>query len=78
MTDCPVCREPAQQLHNDSQPPDYDGKQIDCARCGRFDITGTACAMFESKDLERRLAALEKAKRWPGRGPIPEIHSHHI
>ena len=71
MSDCPVCGEVAKEL----LAADYDGRKIDCGKCGRFDVTGTACSMLEKKDIESRLAALEKAKRWCGKGGIPEINA---
>ena len=74
MNKCPVCGGVAKEL----KVADYDGRKIDCGKCGRFDVVGTSVSMLESEDKETRLAALKKAKRWCRQNGIPEISSQCI
>lgn len=50
---CPICEQPAERAGT----CDYgDKKQFRCSRCGAFEISGTALAMFRRRLAEDRMA----------------------
>lgn len=51
MAFCPICKTSA----NEEQPSGGDYRRVDCRRCGKYQITGTALSMLES-----RLAGADK------------------
>jgi len=66
---CPVCEHSEAEDVTDGG---YDGKQIRCPHCGRYDVAGSALAMLGDRTREHREAALAKAKAF-SRGPVPMI-----
>jgi len=68
---CPVCDSP----NAEDTPNTLDGKSVRCPRCGEYDISGSVYdpGEFQNLDLERRGAALEKAKRFAASGKRPMI-----
>jgi hypothetical protein len=66
---CPVCERPEA---DNLTAGGYDGKQIRCPRCERYDIAGSAEANLADLRCEGREAALANAKAL-SRGPTPTI-----
>ena len=74
MDKCPVC-------HGDARvTQDGDMFEIHCIHCGtakeccRFNVTGTADSMLETRDFEARRDALNNAVRF-GKGSVTVICS---
>ena len=67
QVDCPICRRDAL----DVTPRGYHGLVVSCPRCGRYRIMREVLGTVRMFDVDKRLAALEKAKRlasapvWP-------------
>lgn len=73
---CPVCDAVAQDVTVEN----FDGKTINCAICGEYDVSGTVfdTGMLEILDRSSRLSALERAKRAAPQGKRPIILSANI
>jgi hypothetical protein len=56
---CPICGAVAEDLSGG----DFDGLQIRCPHCGKFDVSGTVVDELLRLPYDDRLAALEKARR---------------
>lgn len=73
MGHCPICKTSA----NQEQPVGGDYQRVDCRRCGKFQITGSALAMLPSRLFENdkktvarlshgvRLMSSETDAEWP-------------
>lgn len=69
---CPICKLDAK----DVRIWDYGERiTLECARCGKFTITGTAARMAESKDLGPKLSAWIRERSESG-SEVPEINSN--
>ena len=68
---CPICKLDAK----DVRVWDYGERiTLECARCGKFTITGTAARMAESRDLGPKLSAWIR-ERFESASEVPEINS---
>ena len=56
--DCPVCLAAGENL----TPADYQGLVMRCLRCGVYRIMKNALVTFPTLKVEKRLAALQRAK----------------
>lgn len=71
---CPVCQYPATEIRES----DYGERlNVDCPRCGPFQITGTAAAMSEKRELTPLLSAWIREKSESRQRP-PIISSENI
>ena len=69
---CPICKIEAK----DVRVWDYGERlTLECARCGKFTITGTAAAIAEKKDLGPKLSAWIRERSESG-SEVPEINSN--
>lgn len=50
--ECPICKSQAIEY-----PKTFDGKKLNCTKCGEFSITGTALATWKNKELSLRQIA---------------------
>lgn len=66
---CPVCGAEARDL----TPGDFDGIIVDCKRCNGYEVVGAVVNDFLRLDFERRVEALEKARRAAAPGARPAI-----
>ena len=66
---CPVCAAPA----TNRGPDDFDGVEVDCPRCGGFQVAGTAVNGLLRKDIEQRSEALQNARQATPPGAMPTI-----
>lgn len=72
---CPICKLDAQNVE---RVTDYgERRTYSCARCGRYEITGTAEAMAESRQLGPRLSAWIRDINERG-AAVPEIDSRNM
>lgn len=72
QTPCPICKLEAK----DVRVWDYGERlTLECARCGKFTITGTAAAIAEKKDLGPKLSAWIRERSETG-SEVPEINSN--
>jgi hypothetical protein len=67
--ECPICG----SLAEDTTPASYLGIVIVCPKCGEFQITACGLKEFSDQGLERRTAALSKARRLAPRKVRPAI-----
>jgi len=68
---CPICKLDAK----DVRVWDYGERiTLECARCGKFTITGTAARMAESRKLGPKLSAWIR-ERTESKSEVPEINS---
>lgn len=71
---CPICKLDAQ----DVRVWDYGERlSLECARCGKFTITGTAAAIVESRDLAPKFSAWIR-ERSESNAEVPEINSNRL
>lgn len=71
MADCWICEEPEAE---DVTSGGYDGKQLRCRKCGRYDVAGSAILRLAALTPTEKSSALAKAKRF-AKEAVPTISS---
>jgi Zn-finger nucleic acid-binding protein len=66
---CPVCDRPAQW----ASPKLGDLEQVACPECGKFQVSGSALKLMETKRSDQRRAYLLDAKNRTRPGEFPFI-----
>lgn len=66
---CAVCGAEAEDLKRG----DFDGIVVGCKHCGEYEVPDTVLNGFLRLDYDRRVAALEAAKREAALGRRPSI-----
>lgn len=70
MKRCWICERRAAE---DVTRRTYDGKQLSCKNCGRYDVAGTVILELVALSPAQKAEALSKAKRFVANGEIPTI-----
>lgn len=75
---CPICKTSA----NLEQPTGGDYRRVECRKCGKFQITGSALAILESRlNDDKSIARLSHATRMmtsKAEAEWPEINSFNL
>jgi hypothetical protein len=67
--ECPVCRGNVEDL----TPGRYKGLVLACRRCGVYRVMESSVAILPTLKVEKRLAALQRAKELASRKSLPTI-----